>query len=112
MGKRHFLEWDRSNAQDQYAACLVKDGTIVGPQKYLISLITSCGYYIIFQTARTIRAGANYFRLVRPLHALKCEQATGGLGACSPRKIFKIRHSEIASEAMFGPKKLLESAHL
>ena len=33
----------------------------------------------------------------------------GGLGACSPRKIFKISHSEIASEAMFGTrKKLLE----
>ena len=28
----------------------------------------------------------------------------GGSGACSPKKIFKIRHSEIASEAMFGPK--------
>ena len=33
----------------------------------------------------------------------------GGLGVCSPRKI---RHSEIASEGMFGPKKLLESSHL
>ena len=31
------------------------------------------------------------------------------LGACSPRKI---RPSEIAFEAMFGPKKLLESPHL
>ena len=36
----------------------------------------------------------------------------GGLGACCPRKIFKIRTSEIASEAMFGPKMLLESPHL
>ena len=26
----------------------------------------------------------------------------GGLGACSPREIFKIRRSEITSEAMFG----------
>ena len=33
----------------------------------------------------------------------------GGLGACFPRKI---RHSEIASESMFGPKKLLDSPHL
>ena len=39
-------------------------------------------------------------------------RALGGLGACSPRKIFKIRYSEIASEAIFGPKMLLESPHL
>ena len=58
------------------------------------------------------RAGANYFRLVRPLHALKCEQAIGVWGHAPPGKFFKIRHSEIASEAMFGPKKLLESPHL
>ena len=31
-------------------------------------------------------------------------QQVGGLGACSPRKIFKTRCSEIASEAIFGPK--------
>ena len=35
-----------------------------------------------------------------------------GLGACCPRKVFKIRTSKIASEAMFGPKMLLESPHL
>ena len=58
------------------------------------------------------RAGANYFRLVRPLHALKCEQGRGVWGHAPPGKFFKIRHSEIASEAMFGPKKLLESPHL
>ena len=28
----------------------------------------------------------------------------GVWGPCSPRKIFKIRHSEIVSEAMLGPK--------
>ena len=32
--------------------------------------------------------------------------------ACSPRKNFLIRHSDIASEAMFGQKMLLESPHL
>ena len=32
-------------------------------------------------------AGANYFILVRLLHALKCEQARGWR-ACFPRKIF------------------------
>ena len=36
----------------------------------------------------------------------------GGLGACSPIKILESRHFEIASEAMFGPKMLLESPHL
>ena len=45
--------------------------------------------------------GGLIFRLVRSLRARKCEQGRG-LGACSPRKI---RHSEIASEAMFGAKK-------
>ena len=38
------------------------------------------------------RAGAMYFRLVRPLRGLKHEQARG------------VGHSEIASEAMFGTK--------
>ena len=33
----------------------------------------------------------------------------GGSGGMLPQRI---RHSEIASEAMFGPKKLLESPHL
>ena len=51
------------------------------------------------------RAGANYFRLVRPLRARKCEQARGVWGHVPPGNFFKIRHSEIASEAMFGPKK-------
>ena len=46
------------------------------------------------------RAGASYFRLVRLCGVNKL----GGLGACSPRKVFKISHSEMASEAMFGPK--------
>ena len=58
------------------------------------------------------RAGADYFRVVRPLHALKCEQARGVWGHAPPGKFFKIRHSEIASEAMFGAKKVLESPHL
>ena len=39
VGERLFLEWDRGNAQDQYAASLVKDGTTVGPQTCRISLI-------------------------------------------------------------------------
>ena len=34
----------------------------------------------------------------------------GGSGGMLPQE--KIRHSEIASEAMFGPKKLLEFPHL
>ena len=63
------------------------------------------------QNVVDFRAGANYFRLVRPLHALKCEQSRGVWGHAPPGKNFKIRHSEIASEAMFGPKKLLESPH-
>ena len=46
-------------------------------------------------------AGYSSFRLVR---LLPYEQAKGSGGICSPRKIFKIRHSEIASEAMFGSK--------
>ena len=37
----------------------------------------------------------------------------GGSGGMPPKDNFiKIWHSEIASEAMFGPKKLLESPHL
>ena len=37
----------------------------------------------------------------------------GGSGGMPPQEnFFKIRYSEIASEAMFGPKKLLESHHL
>ena len=44
-----------------------------------------------------------HFRLVRPL---RCEQAGrgGDLGHAPPGKFFKMRHSEIASEATFGPK--------
>ena len=43
------------------------------------------------------------------LHVCKCEQAMRVWGHTHPpSKIFKIRHSEIASEAMFGTKKLLE----
>ena len=38
--------------------------------------------------------------LVRPLCALKCLE--GSEGMLPPGKIFKIRNSEIASEAMFG----------
>ena len=47
---------------------------------------------------RAAHAGYSSFRLVR---LLPYEQARGSGGICSPRKI---RHSEIASEAMFGPK--------
>ena len=36
----------------------------------------------------------------------------GGSGGMVPQENFKIRHSEMASEAMFGPKKLLEYPHL
>ena len=56
-------------------------------------------------------ACASYFRLLRPLRALSVNKL-GGLGACSPWKNFKVRRSEIASEALFGPKKLLEFSHL
>ena len=47
-----------------------------------------------------IRAGASYFRLVRPCGVKKL----GGSGGMLPQENFKIRHSEMASEAMFGPK--------
>ena len=57
---------------------------------------------ILAKDLAVTRAGASYFRLAGM--AMQCEEARGGLGACSPMKIFKIRHSEIASEAMFGPK--------
>ena len=41
------------------------------------------------------------------------ENEVGGSGGMFPQEIFfEIRHSEIASEALFGPKKLLESPHL
>ena len=56
------------------------------------------------------RAGASYFRLLRPLRALSVKKL--GRSGGSPRKNFKIRHSEIASEALFGSKKLLEFPHL
>ena len=59
-----------------------------------------------------VRAGASYFRLVRPLRVRKCEQGRGVWGHAPPGKFVKIRHSKIASEATFGPKKLLESPHL
>ena len=36
--------------------------------------------------------------------SVECEQARGVWGGCSPRENFKIRHSEMASEAMFGAK--------
>ena len=47
-----------------------------------------------------LRAGASYFRLVRPCGVKKL----GGSGGMLPQENFKIRHSEMASEAMFGPK--------
>ena len=47
------------------------------------------------------RTGASYFRLVWPL---RCEQAREGVWGMLPQEIFKIRHSEIASEAMVSPK--------
>ena len=51
------------------------------------------------------RPGASYFGLVRPFRVCKCEQGRGVWGHVPPGKFFKIWHSEIASEAMFGPKK-------
>ena len=48
------------------------------------------------------RAGASYFRLLRPLRALSVNK---DLGACYPRKNFKIRHSEIASKGLVWAKK-------
>ena len=63
-------------------------------------------YVWLCMSCTAIRVGASYFRLVRPLRALSnCEQTRGGLWACSPRKI---RHSEIASEAIFGQKSYQE----
>ena len=51
------------------------------------------------------RAGASYFRLVWPLvtdeHMHKCKQVKEVWEACF---LGKFSHSEIASEAMFGPK--------
>ena len=51
------------------------------------------------------RAGASYFRPVQPLvtdeHMHKCEQDREVWGTCF---LGKFLHSEIASEAMFGPK--------
>ena len=40
------------------------------------------------QSQSESRAGANYFRLVQPLHALKCEQARGVWGHVPPRTFF------------------------
>ena len=64
----------------------------------------------------TIRAGASYFKLVWPLvtdeSMHKYEEARGVWGHAPPGKFFKIRHSEVTSETMFGRKMLLESAHL
>ena len=58
------------------------------------------------QRGSSVRAGASYFRLVRPLRTRKCEQSRGVWGIALPGKFCKIRHSEIASEAMLGPKRL------
>ena len=44
----------------------------------------------ILRCVQTCRAGANYFRLVRPLLALKCEQARGVWGPAPPGKFFKL----------------------
>ena len=57
------------------------------------------------------RAGASYFRLLRPLRALNVKKLEGSGGMLRQEKI-KIRYAEIASEALFGPKKLLEFPHL
>ena len=48
--------------------------------------------------ARIFRRGVTWMSDLRK-HACKTR---GGLGACSPRKFFEIRCSEIASEAIFG----------
>ena len=40
------------------------------------------------------------------------EQARGVWEHAPPGKFFKISHSVIASKAIFGPKKVLESPHL
>ena len=53
------------------------------------------------------RAGASYFRLVRPLRAHV--NKLGEVWRHAPQGKL---HSEIASEAIFGPKMLLESRHL
>ena len=49
------------------------------------------------------RAGASYFRLVQPLRAFQKCELLEGCGGMLPQ-VLKIRHSEMASEAMFGPK--------
>ena len=58
------------------------------------------------QRGSSVRADASYFGLVRPLRTRKCEQSKGVWGIALPGKFCKIRHSEIASEAMFGQKRL------
>ena len=48
------------------------------------------------------RTGASYFRLVQPNCSVnKLGRGSGGM---LPQEVFKIRHSEIASEAMVNPK--------
>ena len=74
-------------------------------------LVTARAFMPASLTVIRYRAGASYFRLVRPLRALKCEQARGS-GGMLPKQNFEMRHSEIAFEAMFGPNMLLESPHL
>ena len=82
-----------------------------GLHTFLFAVLASSTIFACCK-GRMFRAGASYFRLVQLLRALNCGECRGGLGACSPRKIFKIMHSEITSEVIFGPKKVLESPHL
>ena len=55
------------------------------------------------------RAGASYFRLLRPLRALSVNK---GLGDATLGKIFKLGTLRSLLKALFGPKKLLEFSHL
>ena len=68
-----------------------------------------CAHCVPWHWLCSDRAGASYFRLVRPLCTVN---KLGGSGGMLPLENFKIRHSEIASEAIFGPKMLLESPRL
>ena len=57
-------------------------------------------------TNKRCRAGASYFRLVRPLRARKCEQARGVWGHAPPGKFLKLGNLRLLLRPCLGQKKI------
>ena len=68
----------------------------------------NCAHFYRLIILCSFRAGASYFRLVRPLRARKCEQARGVWGHAPPGKFLKLGTLRSLLRPCLGQKKLLE----